>query len=293
MLNIVDNAPVIAFENSDGTHAGSAVYPGALADFEQGVALSYTFAPGDVNANATLYRNGVQLVIEPEQNPAILIDNATQATWPVGNEVLLAASANYVARVAENGPNCDVAVNGVAVASDALGCADTLKVIEAQGAVYVGWSDGQGVSIYQSQDQGQTWQVAFQFGGKMGVFGGDYAIRSDGGIIVAWTEYIVAEDESSVWESDSGGLPTRLSGVTKSGFSGAGNPVVVSDGSVAYLDDANGSVAGHFDVFLQGTDLSNTDDAIDEGPRLGLLSDGTRVVAWDDESTVWMEEVPQ
>jgi len=56
---------------------------------------------------------------------------------------------------------------------------------------------------------------------------------------------------------------------------------------------AHGSVAGHYDVFLNGIDLSNLDDVIDEGPRLEVLSSGVRSVVWDDETTVWLDEVPK
>jgi hypothetical protein len=85
----------------------------------------------------------------------------------------------------------------------------------------------------------------------------------------------------------------RLSQPVKEGFAGAGDPAVASDGSVAWLDDAHGSVSGHFDVWLDGVDLSNMDDTIDEGPRLEVLSSGVRSVVWDDEKTVWMDEVPK
>jgi hypothetical protein len=46
------------------------------------------------------------------------------------------------------------------------------------------------------------------------------------------------------------------------------------------------------DVFLNGVDLSNLDDGIDQGPVLRLLPDGTRVVAWDDGINVWVEQIP-
>jgi len=174
---------------------------------------------------------------------------------------------------------------------DPAGCPMSLKFITAAGATYLGWCDGAGVTIEQSQDSGQTWTVAYTFTGLQGVFGMDYAIRTDASIIVAWTQYDAGEDGSSVWKSDSGGAATRLSAPVQTGLSGAGNPAVASDGSVAWLDDSHGSVSGHFDVFLNEVDLSNMDDTIDEGPRLQLLNDGTRVVAWDDEVTVWMDEV--
>jgi hypothetical protein len=148
------------------------------------------------------------------------------------------------------------------------------------------------VFIAQSKDSGLTWSIESPFAGGEGVFGADYAVRADGSVISAWTQYLVGEAGSSVWKSDAGGLPVRLSPPVKTGFSGAGNPAVALDGSVAYLDDVNGSVSGHFDVFLNGVDLSNLDDAIDEGPVLRLLPDGTRVVAWDDETNVWLEEIP-
>lgn len=289
MLSIVDNQPVIAYQSAGSTHVGAQIYPGALADFEAGVVLTYTF--DDTHGSTSIFINGQPLTTEIGQQIPIIIDG-DNAAWPIGTEVLLAASAHYEATVDEpNDGACHIAVNGIEVAADTLGCADTLKLIEVGSTVYVGWSDGQGVTIEQSQDQGQTWQVAFTFGGKQGVFGADYAIRTDGTIIAAWTEYVPGESGSAVYSGGSEAT-RRLSGVVPTGYSGAGNPSVAADGSITYLDDRNGSAAGHFDVYLDGVDLTNTDDAIDEGPRLGLLSDGTRVVAWDDDVTVWMEEVP-
>lgn len=291
MLNIVGNAPVVAFTALDGTHVGTNVYTGSLADFQQGNALTYTL--NDTEGTSQLYLNGTPLVVEIRQTPSTLIDNATQAAWPTGNQVLIASSAGYEAIATESpdGAFCQFDVNGVHTTVGA--CPDTMKVVEAAGAVYVGWSDGQGVTVEESKDGGTTWQVSYQNGGMAGVLGADFALRSDGGLLVVWTQYVVAEDGSSVWESDSNGLPIRLSTIVKEGFSGAGNPAVVGDGSVAWLDDSNGSASGHFDVFLDGADLSNTDDSIDEGPRLALLASGDRAVVWDDEVTIWMEEVPQ
>jgi hypothetical protein len=74
---------------------------------------------------------------------------------------------------------CHVYVNSVLVADDATGCPDTLKVVVVDGIVYVGWSDGSGVFIAHSTDA-VKWQVDTVFSGGTGVFGADFAVRSDG-----------------------------------------------------------------------------------------------------------------
>ena len=108
---------------------------------------------------------------------------------------------------------------------------------------------------------------------------------------MVWIEYLASEGGSSVWESDSGGLPIRLSQPVVTGFAGAGNPQVAPDGSVAWLDDAHSSAPGIYNIFLNGADLSSVDEAI-QGPVLRLKPDGTRVIAWGDATSVWVEEIP-
>ena len=285
-----------------------ATFEGTLQDLEGGVALTQTT---DAQGRNTLFLNGTQVAQEIAVEAPVIAGNA--AAWvagsiftssnpsqpayasPAGADLLeVAAEGEVIAYVAEGANQaCSVYVDGVDILDDPNGCPQQLKFVVSGNVTYLGWCDGAGVTIEQSQDGAQTWTSAYTFTGLQGVFGMDYAIRSDGSIIAAWTQYDAGEDGSSVWESDSGGAATRLSGPVRTGFSGAGNPAVASDGSVAWLDDSHGSAAGHFDVFLDGVDLSNMDDTIDEGPRLQLLSDGTRVVAWDDEVTVWKDEVPQ
>jgi hypothetical protein len=307
-LNVVNNSPVVAWTSAGTTLLNSGVsFPGTLQDLEGGTALTQTT---DAQGRNTLFLNGTQVAQEIATEPPVIA--GTDAAWiaggvftssnpsqpayasPAGADLLeIAAGGSYVGYVVESSNQaCSVYVDGVDVMDDSNGCPQQLKFVIAGGVAYLGWCDGTGVTIEQTQDGGQTWTVAYTFTGLKGVFGMDYGIRSDGSLSVAWTQYDAGEDGSSVWESDSGGAATRLSAPVQTGFSGAGNPAVASDGSVAWLDDSHGSASGHFDVFLDGVDLSNMDDAIDEGPRLQLLNDGTRVVAWDDDVTVWLDEVP-
>jgi len=311
-LNVVGTDPIVGFTASDGAHildtaqATTTIYPGRLEDLQDGVALTAIIDPHAV-AKTQLLLNGQLVATETGDTPEVIAGSnvawifggvfvsnnpSTPLSSPSGDFVGLAASGNDIAWVVENA-TCDVYLNSVLVANDTTGCADNLKVTIANGIVYVGWSDGSAVFVAQSKDAGATWTIDTVFSGGKGVFGADYAVRSDGSLIVAWTQYLTGESGSSVWESDAGGLPVRLSPPVMTGFSGAGNPAVAPDGSVAWLDDVHGTVSGHFDVFLNGVDLSNLDEAIDEGPALRLLPDGTRVVAWDDETNVWIEKIPK
>lgn len=311
-LNLVGTDVVVAFTAADGlttevlnvTQGKSAFYQGDLEDLDAGVVLTKVLS--DTASNQLLLNGSLVGSTISAQDPVIagtnvawlaggvIVSNqpSTPLPSPSGDFVGLAASGNFIAWVVEDVDGCGVYLNSVQIDQDITGCPDNLKVTVANGIVYVGWSDGTAVFVAQSRDT-STWTVNTVFSGGIGVFGADYAVRADGSTIVAWTQYLSGEDGSSVWESDAGGLPVRLSDPVPTGFSGAGNPTVVSDGSVAWLDDEHGSVSGHFDVFLNGVDLSNTDNAIDEGPILRLKPDGTRVVAWDDETNVWIEQIPQ
>jgi hypothetical protein len=313
-LNVVGTDPIVGFTTNDLTQthildtaqATTTIYPGRLEDLQDGVALTAIIDPQAV-AKTQLLLNGQLVATEIGDTPEVIAGSnvawifggvfvsnnpSTPLPSPSGDFVGLAASGNDIAWVVENA-TCDVYLNSVLVAKDTTGCADNLKVTIANGIVYVGWSDGSAVFVAQSKDAGATWTIDTVFSGGKGVFGADYAVRSDGSLIVAWTQYLTGESGSSVWESDAGGLPVRLSPPVMTGFSGAGNPAVAPDGSVAWLDDVHGTVSGHFDVFLNGVDLSNLDEAIDEGPALRLLPDGTRVVAWDDETNVWIDKIPK
>lgn len=313
-LNVVGTDPIVGFTTNDLTQthildtaqATTTIYPGRLEDLQDGVALTAIIDP-QAAAKTQLLLNGQLVATEIGDTPEVIAGSnvawifggvfvsnnpSTPLPSPSGDFVGLAASGNDIAWGVENVPTCAVYLNSVLV-SNKTGCPDNLKVTVANGIVYVGWSDGEGVFVAQSKDSGMTWTLDSPFSGGEGVFGADYAVRSDGSLIVAWTQYLTGESGSSVWESDAGGLPVRLSPPVMTGFSGAGNPAVAPDGSVAWLDDVHGTVSGHFDVFLNGVDLSNLDEAIDEGPALRLLPDGTRVVAWDDETNVWIEKIPK
>lgn len=311
-LNVVGSDPIVGFTSNGETSVlnigqqTSAFFDGRLIDLEAGVPLTGIVNPDDslsLNLSGKFVVRDINNIESGADSPVISGSNiawiaggiflssnpTTPLPSPAGDIIAIAASGNYIAWAVENA-TCSVYLNSTIITEDTKGCPDNLKVVQANGNVYVGWSDGTAVFVASSPDT-VHWTVDTIFAGGQGVFGLDFAVRPDDSIIAAWTQYLESESGSSVWKFDSG-LPIRLSSPVKTGFSGAGNPAVAVDGSVAWLDDSHGSAAGNFDVFLNGVDLSNTDVTIDEGPFLQLLPDGTRVVAWDDETSVWIEEVP-
>jgi hypothetical protein len=307
LMNVVGTDVIVGFVASDGSHildvaqGTTTVYPGGLNDLENGVALteiSSDTVPTQFFLNGTLVASEINnepaVIAAPNiawLNASVYVSNQSAPLFAgPGNYVGLAASGSEIAWVVENN-TCVVYLNSVVVANDTTGCPDSLKVTVANSILYVGWSDGAAVFVAQSTD-GNTWTLNNPFSGGSQVFGADYAVRADGSLLIVWSQFVDGEAGSSVWESDAGGLPLRLSPPVRTGFSGAGNPAVAADGSVAWLDDVNGSVSGHYDVFLNGIDLSNLDEAIDQGPVLRLLPNGTRVVAWGDDTNVWIEQLP-
>jgi hypothetical protein len=308
LLNVVGSDLIVAFAASDGTHVldvstGNVnIFTGTLDDLQNGVALTEIASdtvPDELFLNGSLAAKAIFI------HPAVIA--GSDVAWvsggnsvylsgsplpsPSGDIVELTASGNFIAWALETGPvDCAVYVNSVFVSS-VPGCPYHLKVTAANGIVYVGWADGGAAYVAQSTDSGATWTIDTVFSGGQGVYATDYAVRADGSLVVVWIEYLASEDGSSVWESDAGGLPVRLSGPVVAGLAGAGNPVVASDGSVAWLDDTHANALGSYDIFLNGADLSTVDGAT-QGPILRLKPDGTRVVAWDDGTSVWVEQIP-
>lgn len=309
-LNIVANAPIVAFTVSGSTQTQAVVgqttttYPGKLDDLQQGHALTETPYPNGSSQN-TLYIDGTQSAIDATLVPAQL--QGSNIIWTDGSSLFTSAqsaplytavgqileftvSGQQIAYVSEIGPVCDVFVNGVQVSQE-TGCAQDIKLRIVGGTTYVGWDDLQAVYNAQSTD-GQTWTTT-QIAVAQNAMGEDFAVLATGNVKIVWTQQIAGEDGSSVWESNNASI-MRLSAPVKPGFSGAGNPAIAQDGSVVWLDDSQGVAAGDFAVVFDGQPLTfDPSVANDEQPVIGLLADGTRVVVWGDSVNVWMEEVPQ
>lgn len=294
-LNIVADAPLVGWTEAGTAHVGQATFSGVLQDLQGGRALTEVADPNG-SSTSTLFLDGTAVASTTDQHTPVL--EGANVAWIDGNSVrvngqqvgtgsqllMLAASPNHLAWVEEPVVDCNVIVDGATVAP---GCPDTLKLVENENDLYVGWSDGESASVYVLR--AGTWVQILGVQG-IGVLGLDFAIRTDGSLLAAWTQFEAGEDGSAVWTSN-GGSAIRVSGPTVSGFSGAGNPVVTKDGSIAYLDDSHGSAAGHFDIWLDGADLTNEDGSIDQ-LQMALESNGTRVLAWGDSLSVWTESVP-
>jgi len=314
-LNILGTDPIVGFGASDGTHVvdvsrgTTTIYQGGLQDLENGVALTATNYPQN-EIPASLFLNGVQVAsvccgnsfVIAGSNVAwlaggVVVNTNPQTTLPSppGDFSGLSAAGSYIAWSVASLPNtpknCSVYVNSIVV-SDNSCFVQTKLIVLADGTVYVGWAYGTSVYAAVSKDAGATWTITTIATGANppnGIPQMDYAVRADGSIIFVWTQSVAGDaGATSVWESDAGGLPVRLSGVARPGFSGAGEAFVASDGSAVWVDDGVGNASGDYHVFLNGIDLSHGD-----GPELRLLPDGTRVVAWDDASSVWLEKIPK
>jgi hypothetical protein len=210
-----------------------------------------------------------------------------------GDLTELTSNGSLLAWVQETGSACDVWLDNVQVSHEVTNCAQDVKIVVGlDGTVYVGWDDFTAVYIAASKDNGVTWSQQTITSGMDGVLGEDFIVRADNSLAVVWTQYLASESGSSVWESD-GRMPVRLSNPVRTNFSGAGNPAIAQDGSIAWLDDYQGDASGDFAVVLNNISLTSTPMvAYDEGPILRLLPDSTRAVVWGDGMTVWIEEVP-
>lgn len=293
----MNNVPIIGWTNPSGAHVNQSTFQGVLEDLEGGHALTQVYDPNG-SSSSTLLLDGNIVATINNQLPPVL--EGTNVAWIDGESVLvngqqvgtgtqllvpLAASPNHLAWIDEPQGGCNIVVDGIVVAQ---ACPDTLKLVENANSLYVGWSDIESANIYVTQD-GATWQKVWSVSGS-GVLGLDFVVGSNGSLLAAWTQYDVENDGSQVWRWN-GGDPVLVSGPVASGLSGAGNPVVTVDGSIAYLDDSHGTVAGHFDIWLDGMDITNQDDGIDQ-LQMALQDDGTRVLAWSDEVNVWTESFP-
>lgn len=312
-LNIVFDAPIVAFTTPDGTQTQvvdvttqqTNTYTGFLNDFEVGQALTETRDPQGSTQNA-LSLNGSFLTFETSGAPAqiqgqsavwisgssLFTNTQTTPLYTAGDNITeFVISGTEIAYAAETGPACDVYVNGVKVSSEGQNCAQDLKLAVVDGNTYVGWDDFQVVYNAQSPD-GQNWTVT-KIAAAVDAVGEDFIVRADGTLKVVWTQFTTGEDGSSVWVSDNNAI-ARLSAPVTAGFSGAGNAAIAEDGSVVWLDDSQGTSAGDFAVVLDGVSLtSDPSVANDEQPAIGVLGDGTRVIAWGDGTSIWVEEVPE
>lgn len=167
---------------------------------------------------------------------------------------------------------CHLWLDGTDIYTDPDGCPMGLKFV----GDYLGWCDGQAAKVWHAGGI-----VATVSSSDGGVFGFDFVLRN--GVTIAWVQYSLDESGSSVWIDD--GVMRRLSQPVKPGFSGAGNPAFVDADHLTWLDDVSGTESGHFDVWLDGTDITNTDIAIDQL----VAADGT--FAWSDETSIWVESL--
>lgn len=312
-LNVVGTNWIVGFTH-DGmttvTNGGPLPdgYPGVLDDLQNGNALTEVDDPNFAKPNQ-LFLDGQPVATELSDKPAVIAGSFeawinggifTTASpnpvfTPTGDLTEITSNGSLLAWVEEVGGSCYVWFDSVQVSHEAGNCAQDVKiVVGGGGTIYIGWDDFTAVYVAASKDNGVTWTQQTVTSGMDGVLGVDFIVRADNSLKVVWTQYSKSESGASVWESDSGGLPVRLSNPVRTNFSGAGNPAIAQDGSVVWLDDFQGDASGNFAVVLNGVSLTSSPAvAYDEGPMIRLLPDGTRVVVWGDGATVWMEEVPQ
>jgi hypothetical protein len=168
------------------------------------------------------------------------------------------------------------------------------------GHLFILWS---GVNVAESRDNGATWTVGLPTNSQAlnGVARG-FSAPGTGATSIAYgngTAYIVWQqrgDPQTVDDVNQGWLSKSTApGVWSdaellypgtSARAGDYTPVVAGDGSDALfsLEQGNGG------IILDSTLLVSNAQA---GPLIGLLPDGTLIVAWQDASGVWFEEVPK
>jgi hypothetical protein len=171
------------------------------------------------------------------------------------------------------------------------------------GHLFILWS---GVNVAESRDNGATWTIGTptntqaQQGVAVGIpnvdapsSGSTNIAYSNGTTYIAWQQRgdpQTVDDVYQGWLSKST-IPGQWSDAEllypgTSARVGDFTPVVAADGSDALfsLEQGNGG------IILNSTLLVS--DATG-GPLIGLLPNGTRIVAWQDVSGVWFEEVPK
>jgi hypothetical protein len=182
---------------------------------------------------------------------------------------------------------------------------DTQPIVEVDpaGRIDTMWSSyGGPLWFAQSRDVSITWLPPVAVRDTPALPPGtvqSFATMADGTIVAVWAENTGAVDANGapatrVMQSvsgdggDSWGTVTTLSLPLHTGFSGARAPQVVGDGTVAWLDDAAGSFAGDFRVYLGGKDVSGGPSPAVQSFGLGL----GRVVSWSDGQSVFYATVP-
>lgn len=255
---LVDEKGELAYSQFGNAVANGQTYLGNLVAYDGHV---LTTVVHQTDSAEQVYVDD-QLVTQAFQGQVLTLQGAELVAPADALEVT--ANDTHIAYVDQS---CHVVLDGVDIFTDPDGC-PLLLVLHGD---YLGWCDGNGTYVWHA---GAV--VNHTFTNIGGVFGFDFHVGN--GVEVAWVQYNETGDGSEVWVSN--GVMERLSQPVKPGFSGAGNPVYVGS-QVAWLDDANGSEPGHFDVYLNGLDLTNSDIAIDE------LVSGGGVLAWSDESSVW------
>jgi hypothetical protein len=171
------------------------------------------------------------------------------------------------------------------------------------GHLFILWS---GVNVAESIDNGATWTVGFPTNSQAleGVAAGgpNFDAPSAGATNIAYgdgTTYIVwqqrgdpntTDDVTQCWLSKStvAGQWSDAELLYPGTFARVGDftPVVAGDGSDALFSLEQGDAG----IVLNSTLLvSNATN----GPLIGLLPNGTRIVAWEDAAGVWFEEVPK
>lgn len=310
---MIDGAGDVAWQN--GANIEPMLLPGQLTDWQAGHALEYEIDPVSQLVSLRLDNEPVPGAANVDLGGARLTSDGLGAAWTsggteniwldgialappsdVGYEELSVAGSHVAwALMPGGGQTCQVYVDGQLVMDDQKGeCFDLTLRVE-QGAMWVGWADGLGVTVASSVD-GKEWVSLFQIGGLDSVYGASYNVGSDGRAIVAWIQLDDSTGASAIWRSIGGDHATRISALPRLGANGAGNPAVLADGTVAWLDDSDGQAAsGDYDVWVlrlsDTTPTRLTDGTHQVDSLVGVATSAGAVLAWSDTVTVWSTSI--
>jgi hypothetical protein len=289
----MQGADTLSFDDADNaTYLDGAIQNGILTDLPPTL---YQGAPAWFDTGGNVQTpSGVIFSTDGTQDGINLQANGSLLTWI--EEILPGGTTCQVwASVAGGQPQQVTNVTYCAAGQEPLDVGN--------GHLFILWS---GVNVAESRDNGATWTIGTPTNtqASQGVAVGipNVDAPSSGSTNIAYsngTTYIVwqqrgdpqtVDDVYQGWLSKST-IPGQWSDAEllypgTSARVGDFTPVVTADGSDALfsLEQGNGG------IILNSTLLVS--DATG-GPLIGLLPNGTRIVAWQDASGVWFEEVPK